>query len=456
MYFFTDFFRTQLQASQTIMDTASVRVALFRRAPHLAFPQNVWLTARTVAELTAMTGWKEVAIIGYPLSTYISTSGRVLGGSKYVMFSEYPFSSLSGPVEVEALGLVYNGTLGGVVNPLIFVTTTPVGPNLTPVYPGDSLTANPDAAFPDQTNRWMFSWATSHPDPIEGPLQFFRAPPTFEVSGSQHVWLYPQRANMIANPSFELPGTGFWSANGTFARVSGGAAGAWAGQTTGASGLCIMESNEFPTRLGLLDSEQWTVQVSLKGDGPCKVGLVSWDADYRQTMVDWGEETWNLSTSSWTHAAVHRSGPEAHIAMVRIECQGSSLTVDQVLAERGFLKDWLYFDGDEKYGARDDFSWYGGVNRQGASYSLWYNNRKAVSGRLFAQNVDPNDPTANVTDEDMENQGLVYRWVPAGITVFAHMDVFYPHDLQRPVPAKSVGVLPYRTADPMGVASPWS
>jgi len=143
--------------------------------------------------------------------------------------------------------------------------------------------------------------------------------------------------------------------------------------------------------------------------------------------------------------------------MVRIEAQGVNLTIDKVLAEPGFLKDWLYFDGDERYGARDDFSWYGGATRRGASYSLWYNHRKAVTSRLFARTVDPNDPSANVTDEDMEEQGLVYRWVPAGITVVPHLDVLYAHDVQNPVPAKAAGVLPYfnATTATSGVENPW-
>jgi len=168
--------------------------------------------------------------------------------------------------------------------------------------------------------------------------------------------------------------------------------------------------------------------------------------------VDWGDdETYVLNPNSWIHIATHRHAPEANTAMVRLELEGSNLAVDKVLAERGYLKDWLYFDGDEHYGARDDFSWYGGANRQGASYSFWYNHRKAVTGRLFARTVDPNDPSQNVTDEDMEEQGLVYRWVPAGITVVPHLDILYPFDVQNPLPAKAAGVLS-RTEVP----SPWA
>jgi hypothetical protein len=669
-YFFTDHFKTALIANQAIMNGVKVRLVLFRFAPSMGSPAPSWTSARTVAELTAQTGWVEATNVGgYPLTLQLDVGTRVVGGSRYVIYSEYPFSALTETAEVRAVGVVFIGTISGVTNPLIFVTNTPIG-DVTNLKPSDALTSSPDATFPDATNRWLFGWGTTTPDPLEGPLVLSRGSPEFEVSGSQHAWLYPQRANMIANPSFEKPGTDFWSGNTALSRISGGApgGGAWAGScavaavsgylnpvnsvttpdpgvlptvftvvqrvryadltgfptvatqtegtdprswflyrtpvngrwyleatadgtwanrrgnyttqdqaippvgvdhsaavtvemnsagrfymtawtydetttawTTGTRtdcgvsltpfdvttllrvgggfpagsrlysvelrtgldpaggtvvwrfdaddypgtgttytdprgrtwtlstagavtpktgtqpGYCVMESNLFPTQMGELDTEQWTVQLMAKGTGRLKVGFVFWDADYRVTACDWGQdEEWVLNASTWTHVATHRHAPEGHIAMLRLELEGSGLTIDKVLAERGYLKDWPYFDGDEKYGARDDFSWYGGTNRQGASYSLWYNHRKAVTGRLFARTVDPNDPEANVTDEDMEEQGLVYRWVPAGITVVPHLDIFYPFDVQNPLPPKAAGVLPrYSAGTPDGVSNPW-
>jgi hypothetical protein len=668
-YFFTDHFRTTLVGDQNIMNGVKVRLVLFRFAPSMGTPTPSWTAARTVAELTAQTGWVEATnVSGYPLTLQLDVGTRVLGGSRYVIFSEYPFSGLTETAEVRAIGVVFVGTLNGVTNPLIFVTNTPIG-DVANLSPKDALTASPDTTFPDATNRWLFGWGTTTPDPLEGPLVLSRGSPDFEVSGSQHAWLYPQRANMIANPSFEKPGTDFWSGNSALSRVSvarepayltpsvgevttpdpgplpnqhtfvyrvrgpmtglsatGVVAGqmkvfgqwswlaqrsvapnayvvfsaypngnlvnvaslaanagavtggddygaisvtlnngsslavmtgwsspdgstwtshppassavlapfdgndpvaigvcqadanatfqgriysvelrtgldpkggtviwrfdasdypgtgttyqdprgrtwtltsdkaitpaadpSWAGQCSGTDGYAIMESNIFPTQMGELDAEQWTVQLLARGSGRLKVGFVFWDADYRVTACDWGQdEEWVLNPDTWIHVATHRHAPEGHIAMLRLEVEGGGLTIDKVLTERGYLKDWLYFDGDERYGARDDFSWYGGTNRQGASYSLWYNHRKAVTGRLFARTVDPNDPESNVTDEDMEEQGLVYRWVPAGITVVPHLDIFYPWDVQNPLPPKAAGVLPrYSESTPDGVSNPW-
>ena len=470
-YFFTDNFKAALIADQTIMDGQQIKLVLFRYAPSMGVINSSWTSARTIAELVASSpGWVEVTDIdGYPSPFQVATAvGTRTTGSKYITFADYKFDGLGQTAEVRAIGVVRVATLGGVVNPLIFVTNTPIG-SVTNLAPGDALTAAPDSNLPGSPNRWLFSWAVTTPDPIEGPLLLSRGAPDFEVSGSQHCWMYPQRANMIANPNFEAPGVtpghseipDFWSGNGALTRVSGTAPGSspthgWAGSCAGAGGYAIMESNQFSTLLGDLSADQWTVQLKAKGNGILKVGLVFWDSDYRVTAADWGDgESWNLSTGVWTHVATHRHAPEAAIAMVRIELQGTGLVIDNVLAERGYLKDWPYFDGDETYGARDDFSWYGGSSRRGASYSLWYNHRKAVTGRLFARTVDPNDPSANVTDADMEEQGLAYRWVPAGIIVVPHLDIFYPFDAQNPVSPKAAGVLPYASTDADGVASPW-
>ena len=63
-----------------------------------------------------------------------------------------------------------------------------------------------------------------------------------------------------------------------------------------------------------------------------------------------------------------------------------------------------------------------------------------------------------VTDEEMEAQGKVFQWVPAGTIIVPHIDVLYPNDLQSPVSPKSPGVLPYRVdeaTDLNGMINPW-
>lgn len=214
----------------------------------------------------------------------------------------------------------------------------------------------------------------------------------------------------------------------------------------------VVESNVFPT----FKEEVWTIQLMAKGSGTLKVGLVHWDDTFIETRVDWGTELWTLTPDSFTPIAVIRSAPDAYQGMLRVEMTGgASLTLDTVCVEAGALVDWPYFDGSSTYGARGDFVWYGGQGRQGASYSLWYNNKNAILGRMFALDYTG---AQVITDEVVAEQGFVYQWVPAGTVVTPHPDVLYVNDLQAPVPPKAAGVLAYRNnviTDVDKVISPW-
>jgi hypothetical protein len=288
---------------------------------------------------------------------------------------------------------------------------------------------------------------------------------TFTANTGQTVTVNQTAGNTVVQPQPDttvwrfdandyVSGTSYTDPRGRVWTLSAGGAIVPKTSTNETFGRAVMESNYIPVRLGEEYSDQWTVQLMAKGTGLCKVGLVWWDSS--STGVDWGtNESWLLSPDAWTHIASHRVSPQAYLVMLRIEAQGS-LTIDKVLVERGFLKDWEYFDGSELYGGRDDFSWYGGTNRQGASYSLWYSSRRAVFGRLFARDVDVSTPGPSVTDEDIEAQGLVYRFVPAGIEVIPHMDVFHPYDPRSVVPMRTGLILPYySTTVTDGVPSPW-
>ena len=214
----------------------------------------------------------------------------------------------------------------------------------------------------------------------------------------------------------------------------------------------VVESNVFPT----YRAEHWTVQLRARGDGNLKVGFVWWDDDFTSTAVDWGVETWTLSSGSFTHIAICRTAVETYQGMLRLECDGTEILIDQVLVERGFLKDWDYFDGDSRYGERDDYSWYGGETRKGKSYSMWYNNYKAVHGRMFARETDD---LSKITDEDLEQYGYVYKWIPSGTIVIPHSGVLHEGDTVAEVIYKDpTSVLSYKAddTDVMGIDNPWT
>lgn len=201
----------------------------------------------------------------------------------------------------------------------------------------------------------------------------------------------------------------------------------------------VVESNTFPTPT----DEVWTVQLLARGEGTLSVGFVYWDETYSQTAVDWGEETWELMPDAFVHVRTLRHLSESVEGMLRLQVTGNTLDIDKVLVEPGALIDWPYFDGDEQYGARDDFSWYG---TQGASYSLWYNNKNSIVSRLFTK---PGYSADNVfTEKDSAGDGLVYDWVPAGTIVDHHLGVLYPYDQKEP-PTPKTGVLAEVTPPPV-------
>ena len=452
--FFSTAFINALSASPGIINGSVVKLVLFREAPNFEANDSRYIGKTTVAQLLAMPGWLPVTPGGPPLATTITVGVRDEGKSNYVVFSSFPFNNLA-PSEVKAAAFLRPD------NTLIFVTNTPFAGEMRVVQNGDAITASPDSTLGAVSNRWMFNWADAPQAGgtivtiSEGPLLLSLGPPAFEPSHTQHVWLYPQRANMIANPSFELasPPTGYWTTNGTASRVPLTnppiAAGRFAGRFQ-YGGIVVAESNLFPT----MREERWTIQFMARGVGNVKVGLVWWDDDFEEAAVDWGKETWQLDPNTFVHIAVCRTPVQTYQALLRIECDGGDITIDQVLCEKGYLKDWPYFDGDTDYGAREDFTWYGGEVRQGASYSFWYNHKQAVFGRMFARQISD---TTLITDEVMAKQGICYEWVPAGTVVTPHMDVLYPNDLRLPVPTRT-GVLSYRL-DPIndlqGILNPW-
>lgn len=227
---------------------------------------------------------------------------------------------------------------------------------------------------------------------------------------------------------------------------------------TGTGTGCIVESNTFPSQGEAISSNVWTIQAMIKGTGRVRVGLLSWEADYASTYSDWGPDTdvWDLPANGWLHVYALRRVGEGSTAMVRIECDSGAMNLDNLVCEPEWLPGWPYFDGDTTYGALDDYSWYGGENRKGSTYSLWYNHRRSVVGRLFAWNISDDDFT--VTDEEVESQGYVYKWVPAGVRVIPHMDVLYVGDPQSPVSAVTGTVLPRSTGpnDQLGVSDAWA
>jgi hypothetical protein len=482
---FTDFFRTllfnsldktvPLDPNANLMVGKSVHWVYFRS--HASFTDSNdsrYTGIKTVAELAGRAGWSPPIT---PQSATQAVGCSTVADNTYCIANN-PFANGVAPPwptsTVTAAALILEGTgYGGTTdNPIIYITDTPFGGGAV-MAQADALWARPVPALAG--NRSLFSWPVwftgqTVAQPVEGSIAVLEAPPAFEDAYTQHAWLYPQRVNMVANPGFEsLVGTNHWRSNGAITKVhevvsvpgattdlpAAPGGGVWYGKFTGASPL-VAESNIFPLTHRGTEGDLWTIQAMVRGTGQVRVSLLGWESDFLHTFADWGDdEVWDIPAKGWLHVYALRHAAETVWGMVRIECSGTEMHLDNVLCEADWLRDWRYFDGDSTYGSREDHSWYGGDNRQGASYSCWYNHRRAVIGRLFAWDIQADDFV--ITDEEVQAQGFVYKWTPAGVRVQAHHDVLWPGDTQELVPDNAgTAVTPYRSGNNGGVVNPWA
>ncbi len=440
MRYFTKVFKDALQADANALDGKSLRVVLFRTAPNGYVDYDYGLVP-TVQKLLDgnYPGWETVTDPGYPLASTVVVNPSTVATTEYTFFSQFLLTELHDKVGAMALGVEVVGNFWGETNPLILVTTDPFPNGRTVVAPDDVVTAHQSPALGNQ--RWLLAWSLTADGAARvaslsmGDIAISIGPPDYQSSHHFDAWLYPQRVNYIANPSFEAITNQYWGSTGTFTRVPS-EMGGFAGQFAGGNVVC--ESNVFPTDQ---NDGIWTFQMLAKGTGVLQVGLVFWSERYDATYVDWGTERWTLQPNTFQAIKCMRKCSEAVEGMLRIQVIGDTgITLDNVLAEPGPLMEWPYFDGDEQYGAPDDFSWYG---TRGESYSLWYNNKRSIVSRIFTK---PTYTGSVYTEQD--DHGLAYNWVPAGTVVDYHLDVLRPEDLKTP-PIPKTGVMPDAVSDPV-------
>ena len=461
-YYFTDEFREDMGAN-IVLGGDDVAMYLFSTAPALGDSDGgtntKWVGVDTVDQLALQLGWGPY-IACPPLTV---TSG--VDGTLHWVASQN-FTMPVGMPDTQVKVLVFTHVVGASPNPatdqIIFATDS--------LMRGGTVITDVDSIFPAEdpntTENVLFYWnttsGTEDPDGREGELRILKGPPDWEVANTQHVWIYPQRVNFIANPSFEL-GTDYWrcAAGNTKqqkleAPPGGGSA---SGRVSGTAPL-IFESNIFPLNYGRRKESGWTIQLKARGEGTLQVGMISWDPSFTTTGSDWGPEGgFVLNPTAYTVIRTLRAANESTSGMLRLECDGGWFEIDQVCVEPGLLPeneiDWPYFDGDDEfgYGERGDYTWYGGETQSHKSYSCWYNLRYATFGRIFGEG------TADVgdvfSDEEAELQGVAWQWVPAGVPLTYTLDVLYPHDPQSPLPPVVGSVLPYATDTTDGVTSPW-
>jgi hypothetical protein len=435
--------------------TLTVGVALYRYAPVIDANDTRLQGVVHIADMASVTGFEEVnASTGYARFTGSCAPYVGSGGVTYMLMptpnDAFVVPAMS-PSQVEALVFYDHTTL------TVIMITDDVFTDTSVIRGGDWITSWPDTSIstsvtPGSGNRWFIKWDT-YPDATgagaqfsEGPLQHRLTTPPYEVAHLEHVWMFPQRVNLVANPSFESPsgsGTKFWRSNGTMARTADTVQG-YVCHTTGTAPI-VMESN-----LAYYQSSEWSFQLLARGDGNIRVGLLFWTTTCDQVYVDWGPQD---GTGAYTEVFAlsgnfrlirgFRMAPEARMVELRIETDGTTIDVDEVCLEPGIVsRD--YFDGDSTYGIEGDFSWYE-PSQEGLTYSLWYNDQASISDRLFHQ-PSPTEPGYGTSQAV---QGLLYDWVPAGYQLQAHWGVLSVND--QITPPEDVGGTPVTT----GVPSPW-
>lgn len=449
-YFFTDQLLTRLNAAAD-MNNRSLKMTLFARAPQID-TNDARASLRgvtTLNSLLAIDGWEEVTTSGYNRQSttvpLIST-----GNNRYVKLntSLVAFPQAMQSSKVQAVVFSVNGTDIGLPagDYVLFGTTTPFGDN-TIFKGGDGISARVDSTI---GQRWLFGWAVSAgvvSSVIEGTTVIQQGAPPYETAHVSHAWLVPQRINYIANPSWEAGVTHWQTSVGAMGRTvaANDFPSHYLGHIVGPAPAAVLPQFDIPSRLYLKSNsfypraQDFTFHLMAKGSGIARVAVAYHPRDYTEFAADWGLldsmvfEEWALDPNTFVEMRGVRSTSDAYEASLLIEVRHSAapeIYLDLGMVEEGVLIDWEYFDGDATYGAKEDFSWYGNVpfaTKRGASFSMWYNNRRSIAGRLFGRRLDD---TAYYTSADEQLDSLVSQWTPAGSVVVPHWDVLGKNDLQ--------------------------
>jgi hypothetical protein len=251
--------------------------------------------------------------------------------------------------------------------------------------------------------------------------------PKWEGSHANHMWLEPQRTNLIVNPSFENSNQGYgWRANNstggslTIASVTGGVDPnrPKCGRISGTGTHKILESNLFPA-VGEWYSVSFSIAAQKSGSNACSItyGLVAHDSSYTQKAFSKSSPVL-ASNGSATEGFVRINGlirapQNVSEFCFRVEVTGcTQFWIDNVLVDP-HEGQYQYFDGSSNDGLPGDFRWMGGTDYTDSHFSVWYNNYRNTRFRLMGD-YD--------TQDDLYKPGLVEEWAPTGANVVAHWD----------------------------------
>jgi hypothetical protein len=321
-----------------------------------------------------------------------------------------------------------------------------------PVY----LTGDPDDDLnwarlqPVSTGPYLFAFLDTLTEgscnPQLGAIRLSVPTVDWEDARSAHIWLDPQRINYAVNPSFEASGAADlmpygWRSNTTMTKERGGIrppqgmtpqSRQFCARLTGAESPKVLESSLFPAPS---DKSWWSIEAAVAGTGRVRIGVVFWHPELLESETVYVVSGWFDLSSSFEYAAPEDSEDEvihqgefrvvraliptpenSYQGQVRLEFEGyGDIWVDNVLAEPNEAQGG-YFDGEWEFGQVGDYSWYTGsgvqnVNSPHKTFSLFYNNRRAIRAALVDAPVTEPPPQYNIQS-----------WVPEGASTVVHWD----------------------------------
>ena len=410
----------------TDWDTAVLTARLFVRAPKFygdAVSVNDAQIAgmSTVADLLAAPGWQ--AADADPADAVASSTT----GTATTEVTAADFEFVCDPLYLTAVAVSLRvGAAPDDTDPLLFVFR----PNDVIVFGGDATYPGVVKYSTSTETDYLFAFLNApgdDPETSPGPVEISVPLVDWESAHAAHVWMSPQRANLVANPSFEALGDDDllfgWRSGDTLARVTGGVGPVPRTKCArlSGSGTKVLESNLFPApnERGL-----WSVEAAVAGTGTVRIGLLFWEQGMNPADCGYVCQEFTLSGGSATGGyqvlrTLVAAPDDSWEAQFRLEFDGTECWVDNVLAEPNEAQAG-YFDGAWPLGQPDDYSWYGGTGSENTSFSLYYPDRRRVGRYLFG--YADTDPVSGV---QVLHPGAVEDHVPGGTRVVPHWDDVY-------------------------------
>lgn len=248
------------------LDDAVVNMKFYSRAPALLSSSAGLDAVQSVDELDALPGWLPVHNPPTRWADGVAAAGDFVifeqpGGFFQIGLSGFETDSPITPASLDALagpsgwmwdtmddapyhqellstvavyieGTPVSGPFAGVTNPLLFVTTYQVG-STSPVQVGAIFGVyDATSIFVDDAKPYGYLFRYNEGSLSVGTVLFQPARPSWEPVHAMHLWIAPERINLVANPSFTNDGA-MWRTDATFGTATRSDGSTWGRFTPG-------------------------------------------------------------------------------------------------------------------------------------------------------------------------------------------------------------------------------